>query len=589
MNSFSSPSTGDELGGYTLLRPLGKGGAGVVWEVADEAGARFALKLLHPAVAADPASRKRLAREAATVNKIRSSCVARVVDLEIDGSHPFVVTELIDGLTLRDDLRENGPMVFEDALAFAQSLKTTLDTVHAAGVIHRDLKPSNIILSSDCPVLIDFGIAQSEGDDRLTSTGLVSGTPGWVAPEVLRGGEPDEGNDWWCWSAILLNMLTARQPYGEGGIDAIATRQYLNQPDVDGLYPPLAQLLTRALGPREQRPSADEILQILQSFDPDVVEDWESIESDATTPMGTEPRPDDVERTSVLPADTPTDRTSVMPVESGQWQEDELDDDWDDEDEFDEDAAVETEPRKIDLWWRPAKKDAVDERFPIQPVEQEVASYTPGMNVAYPPQSWAPIPSYSYRAPEKAPVFSLGMAALLAFIPALLGFGGVLITLLILLVTETIGFARTWREKRRVEAGGKRSSDNWLASLTGIPLAVRAALSLAFNTVIGGLIVAAAWALHSLNLGGTAFDNPFIYMLQGQALLDVMPVPIALTAALWASNLFILLVARVGVGGWHLREGSYAIASTLLPSKTARIVVGLVAAAAVVVGFLYLL
>lgn len=579
MNSFLTPSAGEQLGGYTLLRPLGKGGAGVVWEVVDDAGEHFALKLLHPAVAAEQVSRQRLAREAATVNRIRSKCVARVVDLETEGDRPFVVTELIRGLTLRDDLRENGPMVFEDALVFAESLKKTLETVHAAGVIHRDLKPSNIILGADCPVLIDFGIAQSEGDERLTSTGLVSGTPGWVAPEVLRGADPDEVSDWWCWSAVILNMLTARQPYGEGGLDAVATRQYMNQPDVTGLYPPLAELLRRALGPREQRPTPDEIVQVMHSFDPEVVEDWN--EDAATTAL---PTSDSSQETAVLPAESESERTSVMPPAEPQWGER----DWSTS-EGDEVAAGEPVPPRIEAGFQPAPQQPEPPSYPIQPMERQVAQVDPNWQAAYPPPSWAPIPSYSYQAPQKAPVFSVGMAGLLAFLPALLGTGGMLITAVTLLVAETVGFARTWREKRRVAAGQVRTSDNWLALLRGVPLALRAALSLAFNLCIGGLIVTAAWALYSLNSGGGAFDTPFLLMLQGQALIDVMPVPLELTGLLWLSNLFILLVARVGVGGWHLREGAYAIASTLLPSKGARRVVGVLALAGVGAGFLYLM
>ncbi|MDO5035227.1 MAG: serine/threonine-protein kinase [Actinomycetaceae bacterium] len=282
------PNAGDELGGYRLLRPLGKGGAGIVWEVSDEEGSRFALKLLHPALAADPASRVRLAREAAVLNRIRSDGVAHVVDIETEAAQPFVVTELIDGLDLREELKRTGAMGFAESLRVARSLKDTLSAVHVAGVIHRDLKPSNIILGVDQPVIIDFGIAQADEDERLTTTGLVSGTPGWVAPEVLRGSAPDEGSDWWAWAAILLNMLTGRPPYGLGGNEVVVTRQLAGQLDFEGLYPPVARVLYRALGPREMRISADEVLAALEEFDPETVDNWASSGSEeATTYLGT--------------------------------------------------------------------------------------------------------------------------------------------------------------------------------------------------------------------------------------------------------------------------------------------------------------
>lgn len=620
MMSIPAPLAGDKLGGYELLRPLGKGGAGVVWEVKDEGGAHFALKLLHPAIAADPASRKRLAREASTLNKIRDRGVASVVDLETEGSHPFVVTELVRGLTLRDDLRENGPMVFEDALAIAKSLKSTLETVHAAGVIHRDLKPSNIILGEACPVLIDFGIAQSDDDDRLTATGLVSGTPGWVAPEVLRGNSPDEGSDWWAWSAILLNMLTARQPYGGGGFEAIATRQHLNRPDLEGIYPPLAEILNRALGPRESRPSATEILDELDRFDPEIIDSWDPETGTETTVLETDFSIDEGGATSVMEVDG---GTSVMPVERRTiWPES---------------AEVEQEPERLDETQRlrpsASGADVDDGQTRAYPAfdhqDREVARYgqdpasghsgypvdaygnpvgpygiVPGQQGAGPaaggagqvagpvdpmggaPGAGAPMPGYpgafgwmgyKYKSPPSSFLFGVGMASLVALLPVVAGASGIIIALAVLVLVETVGFARTWREKRRVAAGEPRSGDNWLATLAGIPLMVRAALSIAFDIVIAGLIMGAAWALYSLNMGGRAMQNPFISMLDGTlnqyaGMLD----PVTMFA-LWASNMFLILVCRVGVGGWHLREGTYSIASTILPSKLARNLVGVVA------------
>lgn len=642
--SFPTPIAGDELGGYELLSPLGKGGAGVVWEVRDEGGAHFALKLLHPAIAADPASRKRLAREASTLNKIRDRGVASVVDLETEGSHPFVVTELIRGLTLRDDLRENGPMVFEDALAIAKSLKSTLETVHVAGVIHRDLKPSNIILGDACPVLIDFGIAQSDDDDRLTATGLVSGTPGWVAPEVLRGNAPDEGSDWWAWSAILLNMLTARQPYGSGGFDAIATRQHLNHPDLEGVYPPLAQILKRALGPREGRPSATEILADLNEFDPETVDTWDPQTSPQTTVLSSDFSIDEGgatsvigvdngetsvmsadDETSVVPADDGTsvvpvgDETSAMPVERRTiWpQNDESDafpEDTDETRQYGSDAmsgglqAADGQTRAypvidhrdqevarfspqagsaqpgypVDAYGNPVGQygivpgqtpDAGPVMGPNGPVVPAGTAGPAGPMMGYPgPFGWM---GYKYSSPPSAILFGLGMASLVALLPVLWSVGGILIAVAVLILAETVGFARTWREKRRVAAGEARSGDNWLATLAGIPLAIRAALSIAFDMAIAILIVGAAWSLYTLNMGGSAFENPFVAMLDGTQDLSLGTLDLVTVAALWVSNLFIILVCRVGVGGWHLREGTNAIASTILPGRLARNLAGI--------------
>lgn len=566
------PKAGEELGGYRLVRPLGKGGAGIVWEVEDGEGARFALKLLHPAIAADPSSRVRLAREAAVLNRIRTDGVANVVDLETEASQPFVVTELVDGLDLREEIRTGGPLVFSDALQIARSLRQTLSAVHAAGVIHRDLKPSNIILGAAQPVLIDFGIAQADEDERLTSTGLVSGTVGWVAPEVIRGHEPDEGSDWWAWAAILLNMLTGRAPYGTGSQDVVLARQMAGQLDLAGLYPPLAQILQAALGERANRPSPAEIMQRLDDLDPDIVQSWtgESGEGGDETALldapgaggmaapapaeflSPEAQGDDLdESTSVLYV-PPAERTSVLATA----------------------PEDDTAPTAL---YPTATSEPAGASEDLQPSARPVP-YQPGYPGTQPPEygaspppsshypGYPPIPGYAnaergynYTAPANAFVFSLCMASLLAALPVALGVVGGVLAVGVLLIMETVGRSRVWREKRRVRAGEKRSGDNWLAALNGGLQWIPAAGALAFNLAFAVLIAGAAWALYSVNNDLPPFENAYMTMLAGVP-SGADPVSGAL---LWASNMFAILLSRVGAGGNYLREGSYASAGAI--------------------------
>lgn len=169
------------IGGYHLLHKIGTGGTGTVWEAADEGGNKVALKLLHPSVADTEDARKRLLREARLVNQIKSDNISQVLDVEADAFAPFVVTELIAGQTL-DKVVANAPASAEELHELAIDLADVLDDVHEANVAHRDLKPSNIVMSPEGPVLIDFGIAQSSDDGRITQTGSVTGTPGYVAP-----------------------------------------------------------------------------------------------------------------------------------------------------------------------------------------------------------------------------------------------------------------------------------------------------------------------------------------------------------------------------------------------------------------------
>lgn len=555
------PKAGEEIGGYRLVRPLGKGGAGIVWEVEDGEGATFALKLLHPAIAADPSSRVRLAREAAVLNRIRTDGVANVVDLETEAAQPFVVTELVDGLDLREEIRAGGPFAFADALEIARSLQQTLSAVHAAGVVHRDLKPSNIILGATQPVLIDFGIAQADEDERLTSTGLVSGTVGWVAPEVMRGREPDEGSDWWAWAAILLNMLTGRAPYGAGSQDVVLSRQMAGQLDLAGLYPPLARILESALGERANRPSSAEVLQRLDDLDSDAVQSWvgEDGEPGEETSLLSVPS---VDRTSVLLTDheEEVEQTALYPAAASQAT-----------------VAPESEhPGGVPGPYQPGYPGALpSEQHAYPPASQPYQGYPPAPG--YPNAGWDGL-QYSYSAPSNAFVFSLCVASFLAALPVSLGIVGGVLALGVLLVMETVGRSRVWREKRRVRAGEKRSGDNWLAALNGGLQWIPAAGALAFNLAFAVLIAGAAWALYSVNNGLPPLENPYMTMLMG-APSESDPV---LGALLWGSNMFAILLARVGVGGNFLREGSYATAGTI--PRIGRVILSLLA---VVAAFLF--
>lgn len=237
------------VGGYELVRVLGSGGMGTVYEAIDADGRQVALKLLHPAFSTDDAARERLRREVATLHRVRGARVARVLDAEADADEAFVVTELIDGESLDESVRQHGPLDADELHDLAQGLATALAQIHATGVVHRDMKPGNVMLTDDGPVVIDFGISQVADDARLTQTGLVTGTPGYVDPQVLAGGVPDMGGDWWGWAAVLVFSATGRPPFGTGPLAAVLARVETGRADVEGLPPRVAQVLRRALHP----------------------------------------------------------------------------------------------------------------------------------------------------------------------------------------------------------------------------------------------------------------------------------------------------------------------------------------------------
>ncbi|GAA2236296.1 hypothetical protein GCM10010401_05390 [Rarobacter faecitabidus] len=240
---------GTMIGGYRIISPLGSGAMGTVYRARDADGLEVAMKTLHPSVAADPQSRQRLQREIAVLSKIRNKGVARVIDAEADGDEMFIVTELIDGPTLESVVADNGPFDAHALSTLAEGLRDALNAVHVAGVIHRDLKASNVLMSARGPVLIDFGIAQIVGDARVTKTGLVMGTPAYLAPELVDGAEPSMTTDWWGWAGMLAYAATGRAPFGVRPIDAVLARARSGKPDLAGLGPRTERALRGALDP----------------------------------------------------------------------------------------------------------------------------------------------------------------------------------------------------------------------------------------------------------------------------------------------------------------------------------------------------
>lgn len=226
------------VGGYTLMSRLGSGAMGSVWRVHDDGGEEYAMKILRDSLADDRSTasardqitaRERLRREAMALKKVNHPGVCGIVDMELDDSLAFIVTELIEGKNLRDDVAANGPYVADDLERLASKLMDAVRAVHAAGIVHRDIKPTNVMVSATGPVLVDFGIAMGEGESHVTRTGLVMGTPGFIAPEIIEGTESDEITDWWSVSSVLAFAATGgarfRHQADDGGAGTRGVRQ----------------------------------------------------------------------------------------------------------------------------------------------------------------------------------------------------------------------------------------------------------------------------------------------------------------------------------------------------------------------------
>jgi serine/threonine protein kinase len=246
-----------KFGPYRVIEKIGEGGMGVVYLGVDADKRRVAIKVLGAAVSGDPNARQRLVREVDTMRRVRNRYVAEVVDADVQGPAPYIVTRYVPGQTLEEKVRKDGPLGGMALDALAEGLAEALAAIHAAGVVHRDLKPGNVMLDAGQPVVIDFGIAHIPDSTRLTKTGLVMGTPGYLAPEVIEGASSSGASDVHSWGATVAYAGTGRQPFGGGTFQTIFFRVLEGRPDVAGIPPRLLPFVTAALStdPRA-RPSA---------------------------------------------------------------------------------------------------------------------------------------------------------------------------------------------------------------------------------------------------------------------------------------------------------------------------------------------
>lgn len=272
---------GEVVGGYTLISRLGSGAMGSVWRVRDDGGTTYAMKILRdsltdesvagsgsastalhdPDLKPDVTPRERLRREAMALKKINHPGVCGIVDMELDDTLAFIVTELIEGKNLKDDVAANGRYVGDDLERLARKLIEATKAVHAAGIVHRDIKPTNVMVSAAGPVLVDFGIAMGEGESHVTRTGLVMGTPGFIAPEIIDGAESDDATDWWSVASVLAFAATGAPVFGTKPMMAVLEREASGNANLSGLPAGTLAAFRSALDPdRRDRCTPDQLL-----------------------------------------------------------------------------------------------------------------------------------------------------------------------------------------------------------------------------------------------------------------------------------------------------------------------------------------
>ncbi|MFC7500553.1 serine/threonine-protein kinase [Nocardioides sp. CPCC 206347] len=261
-------------GRYTLDREVGRGASGAVWLGRDEVlGRPVAVKRIGmlSGQTHDPA---RAAREARLAARINHPHVVSVFDLVQTDDALWLIMEYVDGPSLSSVVRESGPLTPTAAAELLEPVADALVAAHAQGVVHRDVKPSNILVSeAGGAKLSDFGIARGDQDATLTQTGLVTGSPAYLAPEVATGVLASPASDVWAFGATLVHVLTGRPPYhveeGENGPLAVVYRIVRGDPPRPveaGWLGPLVEM-TMTADPAA-RPSMSEVRDYLRRADP---------------------------------------------------------------------------------------------------------------------------------------------------------------------------------------------------------------------------------------------------------------------------------------------------------------------------------
>ena len=261
--SADTPSPGQYIGPYRVLRELGSGGMGRVYLARSPGGFDVAVKVLRRGLARDTAYRGRFAAETAAARAVVGAFTAPVVDADPYAATPWLATAYIRGPTLEQLVRASGSMNETRLRELGAGLAEALVAIHLAGVVHRDLKPSNVLMSAGGPRVIDFGISRGvEGFDVAALSAGASGSAGYAAPEQIAPGvEPGFACDVFALGAVLVFAAGGRGPFGEGSPAALVYRTLYEEPDLSAVPESMRESLAACLGKEPgTRPSPAQLL-----------------------------------------------------------------------------------------------------------------------------------------------------------------------------------------------------------------------------------------------------------------------------------------------------------------------------------------
>ncbi|MEU6822637.1 protein kinase [Streptomyces atriruber] len=262
------PGDPQRIGAYRLLARLGAGGMGQVYLARSDRGRTVAVKLVRQELAEQDEFRNRFRQEVQAARQVGGAWTAPVLDADTEAAIPWLATGYVAGPSLQSVVsHDHGPLPERSVNILAAGLSGALKDIHAAGMVHRDLKPSNVLVTIDGPRVIDFGIAralETVTDGGLTRTGALVGSPGFMAPEQVRGDRITPACDVFCLGSVLAYAASGALPFGtaNSGVHALMFRIAQEEPDLEGLPEELAELIGACLRKNPaDRPSLDEVLE----------------------------------------------------------------------------------------------------------------------------------------------------------------------------------------------------------------------------------------------------------------------------------------------------------------------------------------
>jgi len=238
----------EQIGPWQIINRLGSGGMGIVYMGTNGTRAA-AIKVVRDFLLEDPASRTRIAREVETLQRVKSEFVAEIVGSDVNGNPAWIATDYVDGPSLKTLVEKEGPLRHDEWVAFAKGFLSAVAAVHSVAVVHRDIKPSNILISKAGPKLIDFGISFTNDATALTGTGMVAGTPAWLAPEQFLGREITVAVDNFAAGSTLMYAATGKIPWGaeDSSVGAVMHTILVEEPDTSMLTEFQIELITPLL------------------------------------------------------------------------------------------------------------------------------------------------------------------------------------------------------------------------------------------------------------------------------------------------------------------------------------------------------